>query len=320
MQTPYTLSLDKIITNFSLEVINMPIPPEQILITTAEVNRPGLALAGFFEHFENKRIQLIGRAEMSFLENTSPEFRRASIYDLFEKKPVVVVVTRGLEIYEDMVLAAKEYDVPILRTKHSTSSFTSSLISALSVELAPRMTQHGVLLEIYGEGILIIGESGVGKSETAIELVKRGHRLIADDAVDIRRVSDRTLVGSSAENIRHFLELRGVGIVNVKQLFGVSAVKITEKIDLVIQMELWDQKKMYDRMGLDNEEIEILGIEVPAITIPVKPGRNLSIIIEVAAMNHRQKKLGYNAAKDLLARIENGVFEDESDHTDWYHF
>ncbi len=298
----------------------MPTPAETVLITTAEVNRPGLPLAGFFEHFDKTRIQLIGRAEMSFLENASPEFRRAGIFDLFEKKPVVVVITRELEVYDDMMEAAKEYEVPILRTAYSTSSFTSSLISALSVELAPRMTQHGVLVEVYGEGILIIGESGVGKSETAIELVKRGHRLIADDAVDIRRVSNRTLVGSSAENIRHFLELRGVGIINVMRLFGMSAVKITEKIDLVIQMELWNQDKIYDRMGLENEEIDILGITIPALTIPVKPGRNLAIIIEVAAMNHRQKKMGYNAAADLLERIEKGEVAAHSDHIDWYHF
>ena len=198
---------------------------------------------------------------------------------------------------------AAEYGVPLLRTAETTSDFTSALIAFLNLSLAPRVTRHGVLVEVYGEGILLLGESGVGKSETAIELIKRGHRLIADDAVEIRRVSNKSLVGTAPDNIRHFIELRGIGIINASRIFGAGAVKITEKIDLIINLEIWDVNKVYDRMGLDNQTTEILGLEIPSLTIPVKPGRNLAVIIEVAAMNSRQKKLGYNAAKDLLKRL-----------------
>ena len=193
--------------------------------------------------------------------------------------------------------------MPLLRTGDTTSSFMASLIAFLNVQLAPRITRHGVFVEVYGEGILLMGDSGVGKSETAIELVKRGHRLIADDAVEIRRVSAKTLVGSAPENIRHFIELRGIGIVNARRIFGMGAVKVTEKIDMVIQLEPWDNEKVYDRMGLDNEYMDILGITVPQLTIPVKPGRNLAIIIEVASMNNRQKKMGYNAAQELMHNL-----------------
>ncbi|MDR3552439.1 MAG: HPr(Ser) kinase/phosphatase, partial [Clostridia bacterium] len=202
--------------------------------------------------------------------------------------------------------------VPLLRTTESTSSFLSGLISYLNVELAPRITRHGVLVEVYGEGVLLLGESGVGKSETAIELVKRGHRLIADDAVEIKRVSNRTLVGTSPENIRHFVELRGIGIINARRIFGMGSVKVTEKVDMVIKLEAWDSNKIYDRMGTENEQTEILGIKVPSLTIPVKPGRNLAIIIEVAAMNNRQKKMGYNAAQELLEKLGIAEKPDES--------
>ena len=209
--------------------------------------------------------------------------------------------------------------LPLLRTADGTSQFMAGLIAELNVELAPRVTRHGVLVEVYGEGILLLGESGVGKSETAIELVKRGHRLIADDAVEIRKVSNKTLVGSSPENIRHFMELRGVGIINARRLFGIGAVKMTEKINMVVQLELWDATKVYDRMGMNDEYIEMLGIEVPSLTIPVKPGRNLAIIIEVAAMNNRQKRMGYNAAQELLEKL--GMVEpDEITDTDWNAF
>ena len=214
-----------------------------------------------------------------------------------------MILTRGLEPFPEILSLAPRYGVPVCRTADGTSAFIASLISYLNVQLAPRITRHGVLVEVYGEGILLLGESGVGKSETAIELVKRGHRLIADDAVEIRRVSSRSLVGSSPENIRHFIELRGVGIINARRIFGMGAVKVTEKIDMVIQMEQWDSSKVYDRMGMDSEQTEILGIRVPMLTIPVKPGRNLAIIIEVAAMNNRQKKMGYNAAHELLSKL-----------------
>ena len=222
-----------------------------------------------------------------------------------------MVVTRSLPVFPEMIDAAKLYEVPILRTADPTSSFMSSLISILNVELAPRITRHGVLVEVYGEGMLLLGESGVGKSETAVELVKRGHRLIADDAVEIRKVSNRTLVGTSPENIRHFLEMRGVGIINARRLFGMGAVKVTEKVDLIVQLEIWDPTKTHDRMGMENEYLNILGVDIPTITIPVKPGRNLAIILEVAAMNNRQKKMGYNAAQELMQRL--GMVSPEPD-------
>ena len=202
-----------------------------------------------------------------------------------------------------MLELAKEYEVPLLRSKESTSNFMSGLIAFLNLTLAPRITRHGVLIEIYGEGVFITGESGVGKSETAIELVKRGHRLVADDAVEIRKVSNISLVGSSPDNIRHFLELRGIGIINARRLFGIGAVKMTEKLDLVVELEQWNPEKIYDRMGVDTEYVSLLGVKVPSLTIPVKPGRNLAVILEVAAMNNRQKKMGYNAAQELLNRL-----------------
>lgn len=225
------------------------------------------------------------------------------IENLFKLKPPAIIIARNLPEKDEILSTAKLYDIPVLRSPDSTSSLSASLVSFLSVELAPRITRHGVLVEVYGEGCLLIGDSGVGKSETAIELIKRGHRLIADDAVEIRRVSKTSLVGSSPDNIRHFIEVRGVGIINARRIFGMGAVKLTEKINMVINMELWDSTKVYDRMGLENEYMEILGIDVPVLTIPVKPGRNLAIIIEVAAMNNRQKKMGYNGAQELLQSL-----------------
>ena len=299
----FTVPLSRLIHDFSLEEVYLPRDSEQILIRSADVNRPGLYFAGFHDFFDNQRLQMIGKTETGFL-GTLPEAQRLENYDLFFKeRPPAVIVTRGLAIGQDMMDAAMRYQVPLLRTGEGTSSFMAGLIGTLNVELAPRVTRHGVFVEVYGEGLLLLGESGVGKSETAIELIKRGHRLIADDAVEIRRVSNRTLVGQSPENIRHFMELRGIGIINARRLFGMGAVKITEKIDIVVQMEPWDQGKNYDRLGLDNEMIEILGISVPCLTIPVKPGRNLAIILEVAAMNNRQTKMGYNAAQELLDRL-----------------
>jgi len=281
----------------------MPSNPDEILISTTDINRPGLQLAGFMDFFDNTRVQVLGRNEMMFLEALEQEKRLATIDTFFASKPPVIIVARGISPFEEMVSAAKRYDVPLLVSQDSTSGFMSGIIAFLNVELAQRITRHGVLVECYGEGILLTGDSGVGKSETAIELVKRGHRLIADDAVEIRKVSNKTLVGSAPENIRHFIELRGIGIINARRIFGMGAIKLTEKIDLVINMEPWDKNKVYDRMGMDNQFTEILGISVPQLTIPIKPGRNLAIIIEVAAMNNRQKKMGYNAAEELLHNL-----------------
>ncbi len=303
MKSNYTVPLTKIIKEFSLESLYTPANLSELVICSTEVNRPGLQMAGYFEFFDEKRIQIIGKAEESYLDNLAAEKAETRMRELFSRKPSAVVVCRKLEISEKFVELAREYDVPLFRTNVSTSSFSAALIAFLNLNLAPRVTRHGVLVEVYGEGILLLGESGVGKSETAIELVKRGHRLIADDAVEIRRVSDKSLVGTAPDNIRHFIELRGIGIINASRIFGAGAVKLTEKIDLVINIEQWDVNKAYDRMGLERQTTSILDLEIPSLTIPVKPGRNLAVIIEVAAMNNRQKKLGYNAAEDLLKKL-----------------
>ncbi|MCQ2454743.1 MAG: HPr(Ser) kinase/phosphatase [Clostridia bacterium] len=303
MKTDYHVNLAQVINELGLEEIYLPQSAEEILISSNEINRPGLQLAGYFEYFDAKRIQIFGISEISFLKSLGKERATEIMHSYLSQKPAAIVIARGLELDEEYIKTAEQYKVPILATKDTTSGFASALIAYLNLELAPRITRHGVFVEVYGEGILLLGESGVGKSETAIELVKRGHRLIADDAVEIRRVSNKSLVGSAPDNIRHFIELRGIGIINASRIFGIGSVKLTEKIDLVINMEHWDSNKNYDRMGLEDQTTEILGLEVPSITVPVKPGRNLAVIIEVASMNSRQKKLGYNAAKDLLKKL-----------------
>ncbi len=309
MATTFSVPIQKIVKDFNLEVVYMPENEEEILVESPDVNRPGLNLSGFTEYFDKKRIQIFGLSEIAYLQKMPEEERKERIRSFFELKFPAAVVTRGLDIFDEIYECSRENGVVLLRTNDTTSSFLSGLLSYLNVELAPRITRHGVLIEAYGEGMLILGESGVGKSETAIELVKRGHRLIADDAVEIRRVSNRTLVGTSPENIRHFLELRGIGIINARRLFGMGAVKITEKIDMIVKLEIWNPDKVYDRMGLENETATILGIQVPSLTIPVKPGRNLAIILEVAAMNNRQKKMGYNAAQELMHNLGMPVEE-----------
>lgn len=303
MAKAFTVPLSDIIRETSLETLYMPRNPEEILISSSDVNRPGLVLGGYLDYFDGDRIQVLGKSEFGYLHDLGPDLRRQRLDELLSRRPPAVVISRELNPLPEIQDACTTYEVPLLRSKEITSSFMAALISYLSVQLAPRITRHGVLVEVYGEGILLMGDSGVGKSETAVELIKRGHRLIADDAVEIRRVSSKTLVGSAPENIRHFIELRGIGIVNARRIFGMGAVKITEKIDMVIQLEQWNNEKIYDRMGLDSERVEILGISVPQTTIPVKPGRNLAIIIEVAAMNNRQKKMGYNAAQELMYNL-----------------
>ena len=308
MSNTFSVTLKKIVKDFALEVIYAPGELSEIIITCADLNRPGIQLAGFYDFFDGDRIQILGKAEIGYLELFSQDKLSKRMDKFFSLCPPAVVVARELEVPPFMIENAIKYKVPILRTPEATTTFLSGLAAMLNIELAPRITRHGVLVEVYGEGILLLGESGVGKSETATELVKRGHRLIADDAVEIRRVSSRSLVGTSPENIRHFVELRGVGIINARRIFGMGAVKVTEKIDMVIQLEAWDTSKVYDRMGMENEYIEILGNKVTSVTIPVKPGRNLAVIIEVAAMNNRQKKMGYNAAQELLQKL--GMVED----------
>ena len=303
MAGKFTVSLGKIIDEFHLETIYMPKDPAEILIDENDVTRPGLQLMGFYEYFNPERMQIIGKMEFAYLSTIDEETRTQRLDALMSRHIPALIIARELPYFSEMLDLAKKYEVPLLRSKESTSNFISGLIAFLNLNLAPRITRHGVLIEIYGEGVFITGESGVGKSETAIELVKRGHRLVADDAVEIRKVSNISLVGSSPDNIRHFLELRGIGIINARRLFGIGAVKNTEKIELIVEMEQWNPEKIYDRMGVDTQFATILGVKIPMLTIPVKPGRNLAVILEVAAMNNRQKKMGYNAAAELLDQL-----------------
>ncbi len=300
----YSVTLGQIIDEFQLEEVTPDVDRER-RIEKSEVNRPGLALAGHFGYFEPARIQIIGISESDYISHIPDEKKREVFDNFFSRNPVAVVFSTGIEVHGEMIASAIRYGVPILRTQQKTSEFMAALIGSLCVSLAPRITRHGVLVEVYGEGILILGDSGVGKSETAIELVKRGHRLIADDAVEIKKVSAKTLVGSAPELIRHYVELRGIGIVDIKRIFGMGAVKDTEKIDMLINLEPWVQGKMYDRFGLDAEYTDIMGIKVPTTVIPVRPGRNLAVILEIAAMNNRQKKMGYDTAKEFNERLMN---------------
>lgn len=306
----FTVTLKEIIDEFHLEVLCCTKKPEDIEITTSDVNRPGLQLTGYMEFFGNDRIQIMGKVETAYLASLTPEVRYRKLDDFFNTGFPCMVIARGLEYFNEMVTVSKKYGIPILRTDDITSRFLSGLIRFLNLKLAPRITRHGVLVEVYGEGVLILGESGVGKSETALELVKRGHRLIADDLVEIRKVSDTTLLGNAPDIIRHFIEIRGIGILDVKNLYGMGSVKMLENINLVISLELWDEKKHYDRLGIDDEYTEILGIKVPSLNIPVRPGRNLAIIVEVAAMNNRQKKMGYNAARWMTERVMGNLNKD----------
>jgi len=305
----YSVSLEKVVRDNGFEILYTPKEPADIYITCCDVNRPGLILAQDDNYFDPERIQFLGLSEYGFLKNQFPADRRKSIERLMERRPSAVVITRNMECLKELSRYAKKYEVPLLRTNDATSNGMSALITYLNTELAPRITRHGVLIEVSGEGVLLLGDSGVGKSETAVELIKRGHRLIADDAVEIRRVSKNNLVGSAPDNIRHFIEIRGIGIINAGKIFGMGAVKLSEKIDMVIQLEQWDSSKVYDRMGLDEEYVDILDVKVPMTVIPVKPGRNLAIIVEIAAMNNRQKKMGYSAAQELLVQLgmENDI-------------
>lgn len=303
MYSSRSMPLSILVKEFQLEELYLPQSAEKIQISSTEVNRPGLALTGFFEYFDESRIQIVGKAENKYLRGLPESEMIQKIDLLLKKKPPAVIITNSLPVIEEFEIAAKENGVPLLRTDDRTSSFMAALISSLNTYLGPRITRSGVLVEVYGEGMLILGDSGIGKSETAIELVKRGHRLIADDAVEITRVSAKTLVGTAPELIRHYIELRGIGIVDVRRLFGMGAVKQSERIDIVIELEPWNPEKLYDRFGLDEEKEDILGISLPSITIPVKPGRNLAIILEIAAMNNRQKKMGYNTAQEFNKRL-----------------
>jgi len=304
MEKQYSVKLGVLIDEFKLEVLREGEGCRETLIMAENINRPGLQLGGFFEYFDPNRLQLIGRVETTYMESFPPEKRREMYEGLLEKHIPALIFTRGIEPHPELLEMADKYDCTLLRTKETTAEFLSALVASLKTHLCPRVTRHGVLLEVYGEGILLMGESGVGKSETAIELVKRGHRLIADDAVEMKKVSNQSLVGSAPELIRHYIELRGIGIIDVRRLFGMSAVKDSQEVDLVINLEPWRDGVKYDRLGLDTQYTTILDVQIPALTIPVKPGRNLAVIIEVAAMNNRNNKMGNNAALEFTQQLD----------------
>jgi HPr kinase/phosphorylase len=287
-----------------LEVLNQGPDYENVPLRVVDVNRPGLPLSGFFEHFDTKRLLLIGLTEHTFLEGMEPEQRRESFERLLAYPVPALIITRGLEAFPECLEMARKHGRTILRTQAQTSTFMSALIGSLYARLAPCITRSGVMMEIYGEGVLIQGESGVGKSEVAIELIKRGHRIIADDAVEIRETTHGTLEATAPELIRDYMELRGIGVIDVRRLFGMGAIKDKQKIDLVIHLEPWNEKTVYDRLGMDMVYTEIMGVKIPMLTIPVKPGRNLASIVEVAAMNNRHRKFGFNAAEELARRVD----------------
>ena len=299
----FFVTLEKFIAQLNLEILFVPDDTNKIKITSTEVNRPGLLISGFSQNFDPSRLQILGMMEFSYLDSLEQKVKMERINNLFSRNVPAVIITRNMLISTEIVESARKHKVPLLRTSEETSAFMAHAISYLNTELAQRVTRHGVLMEVYGEGILIVGDSGVGKSETAIELVKRGHRLIADDAVEIRKLSHTSLVGQSPENIQNFIELRGVGIINIARTYGASAVKQRQEIDMVIELENWKPDKSYSTTGLTDEYTDILGVSVVKSVIPVRPGRNISIVIETAAVVNRQKKMGYFAAKELLRQL-----------------
>lgn len=303
----YSVGLSSIVKELGLTVLHASRDFDTAKVCTADVNRPALQLAGFYDYFDPKRLQLIGRVETKFLAQLSPEERYRALERFMRFELSALIVCHGVELMPECTELAKRYDRTLLRTQEDTSTFMADLISLLRNAMAPRLTLHGVLVEVSGEGLLITGDSGVGKSETALELIKRGHRLIADDAVEVRRINRTTLIGTAPALIRYYMELRGIGVVDVRHIFGVGAVKPEADIDLVVNFELWDDDKAYDRLGLETEYTDILGVSLPMLTIPVRPGRNLAVILELAAMNNRQKKMGYNAAQTLATEHDELV-------------
>ena len=296
--------LNAMVKDFSMEVVFAASDFDRIQLTVEDVSRPGLQIAGYMDHFEPMRLQVIGNVEASYLQKLT-EQERAVTYDrLLSYKFPAILIARNIPVDPLCIQMAKKHNVTVLRTTEATSTIISSIIAYLRAKLAPSITRHGVLMEVYGEGVLLIGESGIGKSEAAVELLKRGHRLIADDAVEIRKIAENSLVGSAPDLIRNYIELRGIGIINVAKLFGVGAVKAENEINLVVNIVSWDPQQAYDRLGLEEQHIELLGAHIPMVTIPIKPGRNLAVILEVAAMNNRQKKMGYNAALEFTEQID----------------
>ena len=304
MSVTYSIPLTTLVRDFKLEVVYASADYESIRLTVEDVARPGLQLAGYFDYYEPMRLQILGNVEVSYIQKKTPE-ERATIFDrFFSYKPPALLIARNFPADEQCLEMAKKHSITVLRSGETTASLASSIIAYLRSALAPRITRHGVLVEVYGEGLLLIGDSGVGKSETALELLKRGHRLIADDAVEIRKVSDVSLIGTAPELIRNYIELRGIGIINVAKLFGMGAVRTENEINLVVNIVPWNTQEAYDRLGLEDQYMEILGVKVPVNTIPVTAGRNLAVILEVAAMNNRQRKLGYNPAQEFSDQID----------------
>ena len=305
MSNAYCVPLSRLVAEFQLDIAFAATDYESIQLTVEDVARPGLQLAGYFDHFEPMRLQVLGNVEMSYLEKMGPE-ERSAIYDrLFSYKFPALLLARGFKPDQLCVEMAQKHNVTVLCTNEATSTVISGIINFLRTALAPRITRHGVLMEVYGEGLLLIGESGIGKSEAAVELLKRGHRLIADDAVEIRKVSGDTLVGTAPSLIRNYIELRGIGIINVAKLFGMGAVKAENEVNLVVNIVPWNTQEVYDRLGLEEQHMSILDVDIPMNTIPITPGRNLAVILEVAAMNNRQRKMGYNAALEFTEQINN---------------
>ncbi len=305
----YTVELTKLIDKMNLEVLTPEVNIDEIEVSQTDVNRPALQLAGFFDYFDSNRIQVIGQVEYTYMEKMEKDHGVVMMEKIMMSKVPCIVFCRNLEVQPEILELGTKYGIPILRTTKTTSSFMAEVIRWLNVELAPRISIHGVLVDVYGEGLLIMGESGIGKSEAALELIKRGHRLVSDDVVEIKRVSDETLIGSAPDITRHFIELRGIGIIDVKTLFGVESVKNTQSIDLVIKLEEWDRDQVYDRLGLEEQYTEFLGNKVVCHSIPIRPGRNLAVICESAAVNYRQKKMGYNAAQELYNRVTNNLMK-----------
>lgn len=306
--------LTQVVEKMKLVSVTPEIVIDDIKVSMPELNRPALQLAGYFDHFDSDRIQVIGMVEFSYLKKIEEdEVVLERLDKLFGSQIPCIVFCRGLEPCERLVEAARKYGVPVFKSDDVTSAFMAEVIRWLNVELAPCITIHGVLVDVYGEGVLITGESGIGKSEAALELIKRGHRLVADDAVQLRRVSEETLIGSASDVTRHLIELRGIGIIDVKSLFGVESVKLTQSINLVIKLEEWDRNSDYDRLGLDDDYTEYLGNKVICQTIPIRPGRNLAIIVESAAVNYRAKKMGYNAAQKLYDRVTNNNLKSQEE-------
>ena len=303
MNHVYSVPLTKLVEEFDLKLLYQSTDYEKIRVTVDDVIRPGLQLAGFFDHFEPMRLQVLGNVETSYLRKLSSE-QRAIIFDhLLSYQIPALIIARYLEPLPECLEMARKHNITVLQSQETTSYIISSLITSLKASLAPRITRHGVLVEIYGEGILITGDSGIGKSETAIELVKRGHRLVADDAVEIKKISSSELTGEAPDVLRHYIELRGIGVINVAKLFGMGAVKDSVNIDMIINIVPWHDGEVYDRLGLEQQYTDILGVKVPSITVPVTPGRNLAVIFEVAAMNNRQKRMGYNAAEEFTEQL-----------------